>query len=134
MSEFLDARDAVEKALGSVDWKDPKVRYYATLDKIAIAICEYRRERNLSQTALAKRLGITQAMVSKYESGDYNISLKALFELLGALGISFDLNIGKKPEADRLADAVEIQEEYVCAPESKDDFSEESMDIFFSAS
>ena len=49
----------------------------------------------MTQTALAEHLGVTQAMVSKYESGDYNISLKAAFELFEKLGLRFSCTIEK---------------------------------------
>ncbi|MED2749529.1 helix-turn-helix transcriptional regulator [Bacillus thuringiensis] len=37
-----------------------------------------RRERNLSQTELAKMLGVSKTSISKYESGKHNPSLKVI--------------------------------------------------------
>ncbi|HBY71777.1 MAG TPA: transcriptional regulator [Lachnospiraceae bacterium] len=48
---------------------------------IACEFINYRDKHGLSQKDLAKRLQITQAMVSKLESGDYNPSVKTLFEI-----------------------------------------------------
>lgn len=64
-------------------------RFYEAQNDIAIAVSEYRFKHNLTQTALADKLGVTQAMVSKYESGSYNISLKAAYELFDQLGMRF---------------------------------------------
>jgi len=69
-------------------------RYYEMLDSISIAVVDYRVSHGLSQKQLADKLGVSQAMVSKYESGDCNISLKALIELFDKLAISFDIRFG----------------------------------------
>lgn len=68
-------------------------RFYEAQNNIAIAVSEYRYKHKLSQAALASKLGVTQAMVSKYESGSYNISLKAAYELFDRLGMRFDCRI-----------------------------------------
>lgn len=70
-------------------------RYYEMLDSISIAVVDYRAAHGLSQRQLAEQLGVSQAMVSKYESGDYNISLKALIELFDKLSIEMDIRIGE---------------------------------------
>ena len=64
-------------------------RFYEAQNDIAIAVSEYRFTHNLTQTELAAKLGVTQAMVSKYESGSYNISLKAAYELFDQRGMRF---------------------------------------------
>lgn len=66
--------------------------------QISTAIFDYRIRENLSQTKLAKKLGVTQAMVSKLESGDYNYSVEQLWKVSQKLGlkltISLEENIG----------------------------------------
>lgn len=42
---------------------------------IACKIINYRLDNNITQKELADRLNITQAMVSKLESGEYNPSI-----------------------------------------------------------
>jgi transcriptional regulator with XRE-family HTH domain len=59
--------------------------------KISTAIFEYRMKYNLSQKRLAEKLGVTQAMVSKLESGDYNYTIEQLWKVTKKLG--FRLNI-----------------------------------------
>ena len=77
-----------------VDMESSEYLYYDTLGKISAELVNYRIKHGLSQADLAKILGVTQAMVSKYESGDYNISLKTTIELFSKLGVFFSFNIG----------------------------------------
>ncbi|MBR5231825.1 MAG: helix-turn-helix transcriptional regulator [Clostridia bacterium] len=67
--------------------------YYSLLGDISAKLVEYRIEHSLSQSELAKKLGISQVMVSRYESGDHNISIKALNDLCGRLGLSLSLSL-----------------------------------------
>jgi transcriptional regulator with XRE-family HTH domain len=48
---------------------------------------ERRRQENLSQTALAARLGVTFQAVQKYESGGIRIAASTLYRLCHALGV-----------------------------------------------
>ena len=67
-------------------------RYYEILNNISIAVVDYRVKHGFSQKQLAEMLDVSQAMVSKYESGDYNISLKALVSLLDKLNIRMNID------------------------------------------
>lgn len=59
--------------------------------KVSTAIFDYRIRNKLSQKQLAEKLGITQAMVSKLESGDYNYTLEQLWKVSSKLGLKFDV-------------------------------------------
>ena len=50
------------------------------LVNIACKIINYRLDNNMTQRDLANKLDITQAMVSKIESGEYNPSIEFLFK------------------------------------------------------
>ena len=67
-------------------------RYYEILNNISIAVVDYRVKHGFSQKQLAEMLDVSQAMVSKYESGDYNISLKSLVSLLDKLNIRMNID------------------------------------------
>lgn len=67
-------------------------RYYEILNNISIAVVDYRVRHGFSQKQLAEMLDVSQAMVSKYESGDYNISLKSLVSLLDKLNIRMSID------------------------------------------
>ncbi len=53
-------------------------------------ICKLRKEKNLTQAALAERLSISNRTVSKWENGDGMPDISTLPELAGALGVSVD--------------------------------------------
>lgn len=48
---------------------------------IACKIINYRLDNDMTQKDLANKLEITQAMVSKLESGEYNPSIEFLFKI-----------------------------------------------------
>ncbi len=59
--------------------------------KISTAIFKYRIKHNISQKKLAEKLGVTQAMVSKLESGDYNYTVEQLWKVSQKLGLKFNI-------------------------------------------
>lgn len=66
---------------------------------IACEFIKFRSENNLTQKGLAKKLQITQAMVSKLESGEYNPTIKMLFDLAQKMSWNFKIefnDISKK--------------------------------------
>jgi transcriptional regulator with XRE-family HTH domain len=54
-------------------------------------IRQLRKERRLTQTELAARLGIQQSDLSRMEKGEYRVSLDTLFKILA----EFRLGIGE---------------------------------------
>lgn len=52
-----------------------------------------RRRKGISQSELAKRLGRTPSAMSQIENGDYEISVKNLFEILNELGYEGSLEV-----------------------------------------
>lgn len=65
---------------------------------IACEFIKYRVKNELTQKDLAKKLEITQAMVSKLESGDYNPSIKMLFEIAQKLSWNFKIEFNEVVE------------------------------------
>ena len=62
-----------------VDERDKAtISMYDVFYKISTAIFKYRESENLTQKELAERLEVTQAMVSKLESGVYNYTVEQL--------------------------------------------------------
>lgn len=62
-------------------------------------ICKYvklRNESNISQTELAKRVGIARSTIARMERNLHSISLGTFIKLLGA--INYKLEIVKKEE------------------------------------
>lgn len=58
---------------------------------IASEFINYRAKNDMSQKDLAEKLQITQAMVSKLESGEYNPTVKMLFEIAQKLSWKFGI-------------------------------------------
>ena len=56
--------------------------------RLAFGLREWRRRRNLTQAALAKRLRSSQSRIAKMEAGDPSVSLDLLVRSLLMLGAS----------------------------------------------
>lgn len=54
--------------------------------RLSVALGQLRQKRNLTQIALAQRLGSSQSRVAKMEAGDRSVSLDLLFRSLLTLG------------------------------------------------
>jgi len=49
-----------------------------------------RKERHLTQTELARQIGIQQSDLSRMEKGEYRVSLDNLFKILAVFDVSFN--------------------------------------------
>ncbi|MPZ88055.1 MAG: helix-turn-helix domain-containing protein [Nitriliruptorales bacterium] len=58
---------------------------------------EARRRAGLSQVELARRAGVTQSVVSAYESGARQPSLPTLRKLVAAAGVELDVRVRAAP-------------------------------------
>lgn len=59
------------------------------LDQIAPSIVKMRIAKGVSQTELARRLGVSKQVVSRYEESDYQtVAVATLQDILDALGIT----------------------------------------------
>lgn len=67
--------------------------YSDAIDEIAMALAEFRVKNNMTQTELANRLGFSQSVLSGYENGSRNISLKNVCELMAKIGKSVTVTI-----------------------------------------
>ena len=88
--EFSDAYSIVEYYKRQLDKPVENYAGYMStkaLDEFSIQLVKYRKEHNLNQSGLAKELGITQPMVSQYESGTNNITVKRLCEICEKIGV-----------------------------------------------
>ena len=77
--------------------KDPAVRAEwertAVARAVAVRLVEYRAEHALSQTALARQLGMKQPAVARLEAGEHNPSFDTLARLSSVLGIEFHIAV-----------------------------------------
>jgi len=58
-----------------------------------------RKERHLTQTQLARQIGIQQSDLSRMEKGEYRVSLDNLFKILAIFEVSFSDFFDKQQEA-----------------------------------
>jgi DNA-binding XRE family transcriptional regulator len=61
--------------------------------EVAIRVIQYRVEHHLTQTELARRLGMRQPHVARLEAGDHEPSLATLRRLAQVLGLEFHIDI-----------------------------------------
>jgi len=59
------------------------------IGQIASAIQRHRRDKGYTQRELAKRLGVSQVMVSRWENGEENFTIATLAKIAVALEIEW---------------------------------------------
>ena len=62
------------------------------LNEFSIQLVNYRMKHQINQSGLARELGISQSMISQYESGTNNITIKRLCEICEKIGVRIRLN------------------------------------------
>ena len=77
----------------------------ADLEQMARAIASHRRQRGLTQDALARKAGVSRILIAKLETGRYpEVGVKKLLRILHAVGL--DLRIAalnlKRPTLEDL--------------------------------
>lgn len=89
------------------DARDPEVaaelQRTAVANQLAILVIEYRVEHGLTQTALARILGVKQPVVARLEAGDHGPTVATLARLSRKLRITLRLDVG--PDSVVLAPA-----------------------------
>src|ERR1700733_1495431 len=79
------------------DARDPEVAAElartSVANQLAILIIRYRVEHGLTQTALARQLGLKQPAVARLEAGDHEPSVATLARLANKLGITLRLDV-----------------------------------------
>jgi DNA-binding XRE family transcriptional regulator len=61
--------------------------------EFASTLLRYRAEHELSQRALAERLGVSQPRIVKLESGEHNPEIDTIINAVRRLGIEFVLDV-----------------------------------------
>lgn len=64
-----------------------------TRSAVAIRVITYRAAHNLTQTALARQLGVRQPAIARLEAGEHGPSLATLARLSRGLGMDFSIDI-----------------------------------------
>jgi len=82
--QLPNAWDTYDRLSGEEGRKSESL--YDIYYKVSTAIFMYRTKHKLSQKMLAEKLGVTQAMVSKLESGNYNYTIEQIWKVSQKLG------------------------------------------------
>lgn len=92
LKELRSSRDVLEKEL-----RDPEFRAEwertALARAIASRVIAYRLENDLSQTALAERLGMKQPAVARLESGEHTPTIDTLLRIVSVLNIELVIDL-----------------------------------------
>ncbi len=59
----------------------------SAVSDIGSRLRKLRKERRMTQSELARQIGIQQSDLSRIEKGEYRVSLDNLFKLLGVFGV-----------------------------------------------
>jgi DNA-binding XRE family transcriptional regulator len=65
----------------------------AVANQLAILVIQYRVDHELTQTALARKLGMSQPAVARLEAGDHEPSVATLMRLARLLRITLRLQL-----------------------------------------
>ena len=74
-------------------FEDQEIKTIVELARISAKIELARLDRGMTQKEFAKYMGVTQGMVSKWESREYNFTIKSLNEICAKLGLECDVAI-----------------------------------------
>ncbi len=80
---------------------------------VARRLAEVRKQKDMNQFELAKAMGCTQGLISKYEAGQANVQINTLIDICDALGCSLDYLLGREVVYDtslrgRILKALEV--------------------------
>lgn len=99
MRGLVKAKDLLAEQLAN----DPAFRAEwertALARAVALAVLGYRLRHGVSQTQLAKQLGLRQPHVSRLELGEHNPTPEMLQRLAGKLGLRFVMEIAPSDDA-----------------------------------
>ena len=98
-----DLKTTKEPYTGDLDDPEYRVEWERThlAHEVAMRVISYRVKRQLTQTELARMLGMRQPHVARLEAGEHEPSLAMLSRLARVLGLEFHIDI--TPSALRLS-------------------------------
>lgn len=95
MTKLSDLKSADQ--IAAEELRDPEVaaefERTAVAEQVALLLTTYRVEHGLSQTGLAKLLGMHQPAIARLEAASHEPSLATLARLSTALRITMDVHI-----------------------------------------
>jgi DNA-binding XRE family transcriptional regulator len=92
ISEMKTAEAVRQESLSNPEFRAEWDRT-AFAEAVALRVIGYRVEHQLTQTALARQLGMKQPAVARLESGDVTPTLDTLSRLATQLDITFHIDV-----------------------------------------
>ncbi len=92
LSDLRSSQESLAEALLDEDFRREWERT-ALARAVAIRLVQYRADHELSQRALAAKLGMKQPAIARLEAGDHTPSIDTLVRLSRGLGMRFRLDI-----------------------------------------
>ena len=74
---------------------DAEIKTVVELAKISAQIERCRLEMGMTQHEFAKYMGVTQGMISKWESREYNFTIRSLNEICKKIDLEFSIKLNK---------------------------------------
>ena len=108
LNDFLET---VAEQLSDADLLSIKL-----MGKISDAFTQKRLTQGLTQKEFAEELGVTQASVSKWESGEYNLSIQKLAEISDKMDLDIDITLRdfrEKSDVENIIDYYENRITYI---------------------
>lgn len=75
---------------------ESEVKAIVELAKISAQIERSRLEKGMTQQEFAKYMGVSQGMISKWESREYNFTIKTLNEICEKINLELTIDLQKK--------------------------------------
>ena len=75
---------------------ESEVKATVELAKISAQIERSRLEKGMAQQEFAKYMGVSQGMISKWESREYNFTIKTLNEICEKINLELTIDLQKK--------------------------------------
>lgn len=66
--------------------------------KVAMFLYKYRKNLKMSQKDFARMMGVTQGMVSKWESAEYNFTIENIAQIAEKLNVVFEIELTPENE------------------------------------
>jgi transcriptional regulator with XRE-family HTH domain len=110
----MNKNDAKNDLLSFLAENTTKNRIYAIREKVNISttILKKRLELNMNQKEFAEYMHVSQGMVSKWESAEYNFTIEAISNICNKLNLIFHVEIIK--EEDEMNYLNSIKQNDIC--------------------
>ena len=95
ISELKTAEQVLAEDLRDPEFHQEWIRT-APARAVAVQVAAYRAEHNLTQSELARRLGMKQPAIARLEAGEHAPTLETLERLSRGLGVEFHIDITPK--------------------------------------